>query len=61
MEHLKFIPASKVKDVLTYKLLIPKMEDALAKFSNKKVVQPVRSILPVTEANGCVRLFDIKS
>lgn len=52
MESIKFISASQVKNVLGYKELIPKMEEALAKFSSKKVVQPVRSVLHIKETNG---------
>lgn len=54
MESIKFISASQVKNVLGYKELIPKMEEALAKFSSKKVVQPVRSVLHIKETNGFV-------
>ena len=54
METLKFISASDVKRILTYELLINKMEEALAKFSDNRVVQPVRSVLPVTAHSGYV-------
>lgn len=54
MEHMKFISASQVKNVLTFESLIPQMEKALAKFSDKKVVQPVRSVIPVKESGGYV-------
>lgn len=57
MESIKFISASQVKNVLGYKELIPKMEEALAKFSSKKVVQPVRSVLHIKETNGFVESF----
>ncbi|XP_063444260.1 ketimine reductase mu-crystallin-like isoform X2 [Mytilus trossulus] len=52
MEHMKFISASQVKNVLTFELLIPQMEKALSKFSDKKVIQPVRSVIPVKESGG---------
>lgn len=54
MESIKFIAASQVKNVLTYKQLIPKMEEALAKFSSKKILQPVRSVMHIKETNGFV-------
>ena len=57
MESIKFISASQVKNVLAYKQLIPKMEEALAKFSSKKVVQPVRSVLHIKETDGFVEFY----
>ncbi len=41
-----------VRRVLRYEELIPAMEQALADFSSGKVVQPVRTILPVAAHNG---------
>ena len=41
-----------MRRVLYYEDLIPAMEEALADFSAGKVVQPVRSILPVAEHHG---------
>lgn len=46
-----------MKNVLAYKQLIPKMEEALAKFSSKKVVQPVRSVLHIKETDGFVEFY----
>jgi ornithine cyclodeaminase/alanine dehydrogenase-like protein (mu-crystallin family) len=41
-----------VRQVLRYEELIPAMERALIDFSSGKVLQPVRSILPVTQYHG---------
>ena len=46
-----FVEAA-VRRVLRYEDLIPAMERALADFSTGKVLQPVRSILPVAEHHG---------
>ena len=48
----QFIDADVIKNVLKYEDLIPLMEKALSKFSDKRVVQPVRSILPVEKEGG---------
>ena len=41
-----------VREVLRYEDLIPAMERALIDFSTGKVLQPVRSILPVEQYRG---------
>ncbi|XP_033746700.1 ketimine reductase mu-crystallin-like [Pecten maximus] len=49
---LKWVSGDQVKNVLTYEHLIPEMEKALAQFSQGSVVQPVRTVVPVSKANG---------
>ncbi|OWF46494.1 Thiomorpholine-carboxylate dehydrogenase [Mizuhopecten yessoensis] len=49
---LTWISREEIKNVLTYERLIPEMETALAQFSNGSVVQPVRTIVPVSKVNG---------
>lgn len=47
-----------VKRLLHHRDLVPRLEDALAKFSRgdpEDVVQPVRSALPLHKHNGWVR------
>jgi ornithine cyclodeaminase/alanine dehydrogenase-like protein (mu-crystallin family) len=41
-----------VRSLLTMDELIPAMKSALADLSNKKAVQPVRTIVPVAEHHG---------
>lgn len=48
----KYIDADVIKNILKYEDLIPLMEKALSKFSDKCVVQPVRSVLPVEKEGG---------
>ncbi|KAK3089442.1 hypothetical protein FSP39_003629 [Pinctada imbricata] len=50
--NVKLVSAAEVKNVLTFKDLIPLMENALKKFSEKKIEQPVRTVIPVRESNG---------
>ena len=50
--HIPYFDEEAVRRVLTYETLIAAMEYALADFSAGKVVQPVRSILPVAEHHG---------
>jgi thiomorpholine-carboxylate dehydrogenase len=50
--QLPYFDEAAVRRVLTYENLIVAMERALADFSANKVVQPVRSILPVAEHHG---------
>jgi thiomorpholine-carboxylate dehydrogenase len=50
--QLPYFDESAVRRVLRYPGLITAMERALADFSTGKVVQPVRSILPVEEHHG---------
>lgn len=53
--ELLFLSADDVRAVLRYDDLIPAMEMALARFSDREnggVVQPVRSIIPVNKYNG---------
>jgi len=47
-----FYDEAAVARVLTYEALVPAMERALADFSTGKVLQPVRSILPVEQYKG---------
>ena len=54
----EFINADTVRNVLNYKDLISLMEKALCKFSDKCVVQPVRSVLHVQKEEGSV--YDMK-
>lgn len=49
---LRWISGEQVKNVLTYGHLIPEMENALAQFSQGSVVQPVRTVVPVSKADG---------
>lgn len=49
---IPYFDEAAVRRVLRYEELIPAMEQALADFSCGKVVQPVRSILPVAEHHG---------
>jgi len=49
---LPYFDEAAVRRVLRYQDLIPAMERALADFSSGKVLQPVRSILPVNEYKG---------
>ena len=48
----QFIDADVIRNVLNYEDLIPLMEKALSKFSDKRVFQPVRSVLPVEKEGG---------
>lgn len=50
--QVPFFEEAAVRRVLTYQGLITAMEDALADFSTGRVLQPVRSILPVAEHHG---------
>jgi ornithine cyclodeaminase/alanine dehydrogenase-like protein (mu-crystallin family) len=50
--QVPYFDEAAVRQVLRYESLIPAMERALADFSAGKVVQPVRSILPVAEHHG---------
>ena len=51
-QQIPYFDEVAVRRVLRYEDLIPAMERALADFSAGKVVQPVRSILPVAEHHG---------
>jgi thiomorpholine-carboxylate dehydrogenase len=51
-KQVPYFDEAAVQHVLRYETLIPAMERALADFSSGKVVQPVRSILPVAEHQG---------
>ena len=53
----QFIDADVIRNVLKYEDLIPLMEKALSKFSDKRVVHPVRSVLPVEKEGGWVHLY----
>jgi ornithine cyclodeaminase/alanine dehydrogenase-like protein (mu-crystallin family) len=50
--QVPYFDEAAVRRVLRYEELIPAMERALADFSSGKVLQPVRSILPVAEHQG---------
>ena len=50
--RVPFFDEDAVRRVLRYEDLIPAMERALADFSTGKVLQPVRSVLPVAEHRG---------
>lgn len=50
--QVPFFEEAAVRRVLTYQGLITAMEGALADFSTGRVLQPVRSILPVAEHHG---------
>jgi ornithine cyclodeaminase/alanine dehydrogenase-like protein (mu-crystallin family) len=50
--QLPYFSEAAVRDVLRYEDLIPAMERALIDFSAGKVLQPVRSILPVADYHG---------
>jgi ornithine cyclodeaminase/alanine dehydrogenase-like protein (mu-crystallin family) len=46
-----------VRPLLTYEALIPAMEQCLVRFSARKIHQPVRSIVPVSEHHGLFGLM----
>jgi ornithine cyclodeaminase/alanine dehydrogenase-like protein (mu-crystallin family) len=50
--QIPYISESAVRDVLRYEDLIPAMEHALIDFSSDKVLQPVRTVLPVDQYRG---------
>jgi len=50
--QVPYLSEAAVREVLRYEALIPAMERALIDFSSRKVLQPVRSILPVTQHHG---------
>src|SRR3974377_2534928 len=50
--QIPYFDEAAVRRVLRYEELIPAMERALADFSSGKVLQPVRTILPVAEHHG---------
>ena len=50
--QIPYFDEAAVRRVLRYDELIPAMERALADFSTGKVLQPVRTILPVAEHHG---------
>ncbi|HEU4649130.1 MAG TPA: ornithine cyclodeaminase family protein [Gemmatimonadales bacterium] len=52
MAAILFLDEPAVRELLTYEELIPAMADALAALSAGRVVQPVRSIVPVAEHRG---------
>lgn len=52
MAAIPYLDEPAVRALLTYEELIPAMADALAALSAGRVVQPVRSIVPVTEHRG---------
>ncbi|XP_001623065.2 ketimine reductase mu-crystallin [Nematostella vectensis] len=55
MQNIKFIEGSEIRRVLTYDELIPAIEKALVNFSDREhgdVVQPLRSVVPITKQNG---------
>ncbi|KAL5019404.1 hypothetical protein ScPMuIL_005126 [Solemya velum] len=49
---LNYISFEDIQKVLNFKNLIPCMESALAKFSNKTAVQPVRAVARIKDKNG---------
>jgi alanine dehydrogenase len=52
MAAVPYLDELAVRALLTYEELIPAMADALSELSAGRVVQPVRSIVPVTEHRG---------
>ena len=50
--QIPYFNEAAVREVLRYEDLIPCMERALIDFSTGKVLQPVRSILPVEQYHG---------
>jgi alanine dehydrogenase len=52
MAAIPYLDEPSVRALLTYEELIPAMADALSELSAGRVVQPVRSIVPVTEHRG---------
>ena len=46
-----------IRPLLTYEALIPAMEQCLVRFSEDKIHQPVRSIVPVAEHHGLFGLM----
>src|SRR5215831_6253535 len=57
MNRPQFLDEAAVRSLLKLEDLIPTMERALADFSTAKVVQPVRSIVSVTEHRGFMGLM----
>ena len=49
---LLFLNEDQVRDVLSYDVLIPAIRRALVDFSAGRVVQPVRTVIPVAAHNG---------
>ena len=52
---IRFISESRVKSLLQMRDLIPTVEEALGRFSNKStggVIQPVRAVVPVQKHAG---------
>ena len=49
---MKIFDEDAVRSLLTMEELIPAMKSALADLSNKRAVQPVRTIVPVAEHHG---------
>ncbi|HEU4588099.1 MAG TPA: ornithine cyclodeaminase family protein [Gemmatimonadales bacterium] len=52
MAAIPFLDEAAVRELLTYEELIPAMAGALAALSAGRVVQPVRSIVPVADHRG---------
>ena len=60
VENVRLVSAQVVTEVLRYDDLIPAIESALGKFSNRPesgIIQPVRTILPVKAVDGYVSIF----
>ena len=60
VENVRLVSAQVVSEVLRYDDLIPAIESALGKFSNRPesgIIQPVRTILPVKAVDGYVSIF----
>lgn len=49
-----YISAQKIRELVSMGDVINVVEDGLKAFSSGQVVQPVRSVVEVTEHNGCV-------
>ena len=49
---MRFIGEEEVREVLSFRQLIPAMREALRAFSSGRVLQPVRGIIHVPEHNG---------
>ncbi|XP_071318674.1 ketimine reductase mu-crystallin [Trachinotus anak] len=51
------ISEREVRSLLRYRELVPRLEDALGKFSRREVIQPVRCTVPLQKHNGFLGLM----
>lgn len=54
---MRILSGEEIRRALTYDVLIPAMERALIDFSAGRVVQPVRSMIPVPQGDGIFALM----